>query len=88
VTARAEDPIGVEPFLEPRSFKQQAHRCADMARTTAPVRQRSVRTFGARRSDPDRQFCARHTSQTAIEGASRRALSVAVERCANGVYDV
>ena len=32
------------------------------------------------------QFCARYTSRTAIEGASRRALSVALERSASGVY--
>jgi hypothetical protein len=31
---------------------------------------------------------ARYISQTAIEGASRRALSVAVERSASGVYFV
>jgi hypothetical protein len=37
---------------------------------------------------PERLLCARYTSQTAIDGASRRALSVAVERVASGVYVV
>ena len=33
-----------------------------------------------------RQIWARYSSQTAIDGASRRALSVAVERSVSGVY--
>ena len=56
----------------------------------APSLQQELGTFtGSGGPAPSsHQIWARYSSQTAIDGASRRALSVAVERSVSGVYVV